>query len=64
MKRFLLKITGVISPFIVIFLLYIAYDPYKIIWDYEDYTKFPSINSAYTSYKLMTKDDTIPYNSL
>lgn len=63
MKRFILKIVLFAIPIAVLFVGYVLFDPLKVIWDYDDYTKTRSVNVAYNSYKIMTKGDTIPFNS-
>ena len=63
MKRFILKIVLFISPIVAILGLYAYADPLHVIWDYEDYTKTPSVSVAYNSYKMIMQYDSIPFNS-
>lgn len=63
MKRFIIRTFCIVLPFVAIFAAYIINDPLRVIWEYEDYTKTPARNVAYNSYKLLSKWDTIPYNS-
>lgn len=63
MKKFILESIAVISPFIIIISAYIIYDPFRVIWEYDDYIEKGSGNAAYTSYKILTREDSIPFNS-
>jgi hypothetical protein len=42
--------------------MYIIIDPWKVIWNYDNYTDI-KVNAGYRSYKLLTQQDSIPYNS-
>lgn len=63
MRRFIIKTISILSPFVLILLSYIIYDPFRVIWEYNDYMENGSGNAAYTSYKILTKEDSIPFNS-
>ncbi len=62
MKRFLVKILLYFVPLWVSLILYIILDPWKVIWNYDNYTDI-KVNAGYRSYKLLTANDSIPYNS-
>lgn len=63
MKRFILRTIRIISPIILIFSLYVCLDPCHVIWDFGKYPDFKAKNAAFNSYKLLTFQDSIPYNS-
>jgi hypothetical protein len=64
MKRFILRtIKIIINPIILIFILYVCLDPCHVIWDFGKYPEFEARNAAFKSYKLLTFQDSIPYNS-
>lgn len=63
MKRFIIRTLCILLPFWGIIVTYIICDPLRVIWNYDDYIKYPARNVAYNSYKMLTKDDTTIYNS-
>lgn len=63
MKRFIVRTFCILLPFIGVFCAYIISDPLHVIWEYDDYTITSARNAAYNSYKLLTKEDSITYNS-
>ena len=62
MKAFVRTILIFFSPFIIAILFYVVSDPWKVLWKYDDYTDI-TVNAAFRSYRLLTRGDTILYNS-
>lgn len=52
MKKFILKVLALSIPFAIIFVIYVALDPYKAIWHYDQYylpSDFIEVNRGYAS---------------
>ena len=65
-KKFSVKLLLLSSPVIILFFLFLYFDPFKIIYDYDDYTPKEDyfVNRDYVSSRVFIKNNSIyKYNS-